>query len=87
MSGHLSTEEKALFKAEIDAEDYAFFIESFRGKQNKVQKNRGTIVLDGMVVYEDLQVSFGSPKTYQYNLETQKRKVSSNTVLSIKLSL
>jgi hypothetical protein len=61
------------------------FIE--RGKQNKVQKNRGTIVLDGMVVYEDLQVSFGSPKTYQYNLETLKRKVSSNTVLSIKLSL
>jgi hypothetical protein len=38
-----------------------------------------------MVVYEDLQVSFGSPKTYQYNLETlKKRKVSSNTVLSIK---
>jgi hypothetical protein len=33
-----------------------------------------------MVVYEDLQVSFGSPKTYQYNLETLKRKVSSNTV-------
>jgi hypothetical protein len=29
MSGHLSTEEKALFKAEIDArrKDYAFFIE------------------------------------------------------------
>jgi hypothetical protein len=26
------------------------------------------------VVYEDLQVSFGSPKTYQYNLETLKRK-------------
>jgi hypothetical protein len=26
-----------------------------------------------MVVYEDLQVSFGSPKTYQYNLETLKR--------------
>jgi hypothetical protein len=34
-----------------------------------------------MVVYEDLQVSFGSPKTYQYNLETLKRKV---TTLSIK---
>jgi hypothetical protein len=82
MSGHLSTEEKALFKAEIDArrKDYAFH-RVFRGKQNKVQKNRGTIVLDGMV-YEDLQVSFGSPKTYQYNLETLK--VSSNTVLSIK---
>jgi hypothetical protein len=30
---------------------------------------------------------FFSPKTYQYNLETLKRKVSSNTVLSIKLSL
>jgi hypothetical protein len=75
MSGHLSTEEKALFKAEIDAirKDYAFHRE-FRGKQNKVQKNRGTIVLDGMVVYEDLQVSFGSPKTYQYNLETLKEK-------------
>jgi hypothetical protein len=85
MSGHLSTEEKALFKAEIDAirrKDYVFH-RVFRGKQNKVQKNRGTIVLDGMVVYEDLQVSFGSPKTYQYNLETLKRKVSSNTVLSI----
>jgi hypothetical protein len=26
-----------------------------------------------MVVYEDLQVSFGSPKTYQYNLETLKK--------------
>jgi hypothetical protein len=51
-----------------------FFHRVFRGKQNKVQKNRGTIVLDGMVVYEDLQVSFGSPKTYQYNLETLKKK-------------
>jgi hypothetical protein len=59
MSGHLSTEE-TLFKAEIDAirrKDYAFFIEFLESKQNKVQKNRGTIVLDGMVVYEDLQVS------------------------------
>jgi hypothetical protein len=39
MSGHLSTEEKALFKAEIDAirrKDYAFH-RVFRGKQNKVQ--------------------------------------------------
>jgi hypothetical protein len=29
MSGHLSTEEKALFKAEIDAKDYAFFHREF----------------------------------------------------------
>jgi hypothetical protein len=33
-----------------------------------------------MVVYEDLQVSFGSPKTYQYNLETLKRKVSKYSI-------
>jgi hypothetical protein len=74
MSGHLSTEEKALFKAEIDAirrKDYAFH----RVLANKIKfkRRRGTIVLDGMVVYEDLQV-FGSPKTYQYNLETLKEK-------------
>jgi hypothetical protein len=34
-----------------------------------------------MVVYEDLQVSFGSPKTYQYNLETLKAQIQ---LLSIK---
>jgi hypothetical protein len=74
MSGHLSTEEKALFKAEIDAirrKDYAFHrvLEA-----NKIKfKRTGEPLLDGMVVYEDLKF-LGSPKTYQYNLETLKEK-------------
>jgi hypothetical protein len=55
MSGHLSTEEK-VYKAEIDAirrKDYAFH----RVLANKIKFKRrtGTIVLDGMVVYEDLR--------------------------------
>jgi hypothetical protein len=48
MSGHLP-EEKVLFKAEIDAQEeriISFFYRVFRGKQNKVSKERGTIVLD-----------------------------------------
>jgi hypothetical protein len=40
MSGHLSTEEKALFKAEIDAirKDYAFFIEFLEAKKIKFKR-------------------------------------------------
>jgi hypothetical protein len=75
MSGHLSTEEKALFKAEIDAiRKRIMLFHRVLENKNKVQKNRGTIVLDGMVVYEDLRF-FGSPQD-RINLETLKRKVS-----------
>jgi hypothetical protein len=41
MSGHLSTEEKALFKAEIDAirrKDYAFFIEFLEANKIKFKE-------------------------------------------------
>jgi hypothetical protein len=41
MSGHLSTEEKALFKAEIDAirrKDYAFFIEVLEANKIKFKR-------------------------------------------------
>jgi hypothetical protein len=55
---------------------------------NKIKfKRTGTIVLDGMVVYEDLQVSFSSPKTYQYNLETLKKKSKLKYSIKYKLSL
>jgi rRNA pseudouridine-1189 N-methylase Emg1 (Nep1/Mra1 family) len=64
MSDHLSTEEKALFKAEIDLirRRIMLFIEVLEANK-EVQKNRETIVLDGMVVYEALQVSFDSLRT------------------------
>jgi hypothetical protein len=87
MSGHLSAEEKAAFKAGVLSarkQDYALFIAFLEVNNIPFERTGGTVILESMVVYEDLMVSYGSPKTYQYTLETLKRRVTSFTTLKLK---
>jgi hypothetical protein len=74
MSGHLSTEEKALFKAEIDAirrKDFFHRVLEANKIKSKEQGNHCARRYGGIRRSSSF---FGSPKTYQYNLETLKEK-------------
>jgi hypothetical protein len=48
-------------------------------------KNRGTIVLDGMVVYEDLQVSSAVPRRINTIWDTKKKSKLKYSVVMLSL--
>jgi hypothetical protein len=87
MSGHLSGKEKEEFQLlalTARKKDFVFFVGLLEKNNVEFTKTDTGITIEDMVIYEDLRVSFGRAKTYQYNLETLKRKTGLTNYTAIK---